>query len=134
MPAPDYAAGLSASLKAGISAVPADARAAIVCLGDMPLVTGRMLDRLVAAYDPDEGRAIVAPTHQGKLGNPVLWDRRYFQDILGLTGDGGARKLLEAHAEDIAEVDIGDDAVLRDFDTLESLATLPAKLRPAAAR
>ena len=90
-----------------------------------------MLDRLVAAYDPDEGRAIVVPTHQGKPGNPVLWDRRYFGEILALAGDRGAKALLERHAEEVAEVDMGDDAVLRDFDTPESLATLPAKLRPA---
>ncbi len=129
--AADYAEGLAASLKAGIAAVPPEARGALVCLGDMPLVTGRMLDRLVAAYDPDEGRAIVVPTHQGKPGNPVLWDRRYFGEILALAGDRGAKALLERHAEEVAEVDMGDDAVLRDFDTPESLATLPAKLRPA---
>ena len=129
--AADYAAGLSASLKAGIAAVPDTARGAIVCLGDMPLVTGRMLDRLVAAYDPGEGRSIVLPVHGGKPGNPVLWDRRYFGEILALSGDSGARKLLDRHAEQVAEVDLGDDAVLRDFDTLESLATLPPKLRPA---
>ena len=75
--APDYAQGLSASLKAGIAALPDSAAAAMVCLGDMPLVTGRMIDRLIAAYDPDEGRSIAVPTHQGKIGNPILWDRRY---------------------------------------------------------
>jgi len=127
--APDYTAGLSASLKAGIAAVPADASAAIVCLGDMPLVTGRMIDRLIAAYDPDEGRAIVAPTHEGRVGNPILWDRAYFADILALTGDAGARALLKRHAEQVTEIDMGDDAVLRDFDTVESLETLPARLR-----
>ncbi|MBC7636718.1 MAG: hypothetical protein H7251_14055, partial [Acetobacteraceae bacterium] len=48
-------------------------------------------------------------------------------------GDSGARKLLETHAEAVAEIDLGDDAILRDFDTMESLATLPPKLRPASA-
>ncbi len=62
----------------------------------MPLVTGRMIDRLIAAYDPDEGRLIVLPTHQGKPGNPILWDRRFFPEILALTGDVGARFLLGA--------------------------------------
>jgi molybdenum cofactor cytidylyltransferase len=129
--AADYETGLSASLKAGIAAVPENAAAAIVCLGDMPLVTGRIIDRLIAAYDADEGRAIVVPTHQGRAGNPVLWDRRYFPEILELTGDGGARGLLRRHLEQVAEVEVGDDAVLRDFDTVDSLATLPQRLRPA---
>jgi len=128
--APDYADGLSASLRAGIAAVPATAPAALVCLGDMPLVTGRMIEQLIEAYDPDEGRSIVVPTCRGKIGNPVLWDRRFFPDIAGLVGDVGARALLERHGEYMAQVELDDDAVLRDFDTVESLATLPAHLRP----
>ncbi len=127
--APDYAEGLSASLKAGIAAVPESA-AAMVCLGDMPLVTGRMIDRLLANYDPDEGRLIVLPTFRGKQGNPMLWDRRFFPEILQITGDSGARFLLGKHMESVAEVEMADDAVLRDFDTTESLATLPERLRP----
>jgi molybdenum cofactor cytidylyltransferase len=128
--APDYAEGLSASLKAGIAAVPPESAAAIVCLGDMPLVTGRMIDRLLAAYDTTEGRRIVLPTFRGKQGNPMLWDRSFFSEILGITGDSGARFLLGKHLESVAEVEMADDAVLRDFDTTESLGTLPARLRP----
>jgi molybdenum cofactor cytidylyltransferase len=129
--APDYAAGLSASLQAGIAALPAEVAAVLVCLGDMPLVTGRILDRILAAYDPDEGRAIVLPVHQGRHGNPVLWDRAFFGEFLSLAGDTGARALLQRHAGQVTEVETGADAVLRDFDTLDSLATLPARLRPA---
>jgi len=129
--APDHADGLSASLRAGIGAVPEAASAAVVCLGDMPLVTGRMLDRLIGTYDPDEGRLIVVPTHRGKQGNPILWDRRFFPEIRGISGDIGARPLLARHQEHLAEVDIDQDAVLRDFDTVDSLASLPAHLRPA---
>ncbi|MGA3400351.1 MAG: molybdopterin-binding/glycosyltransferase family 2 protein [Acetobacteraceae bacterium] len=126
----DYAEGLSASLKAGIAAVPPDCAAALVCLGDMPLVTGRMIDRLLAAYDPDEGRLIVLPVFRGKQGNPMLWDRRFFPEILAISGDSGARFLVGKHMEAVAEVEMADDAVLRDFDTTESLASLPPRLRP----
>ncbi len=122
--APDYAAGLSASLRAGLAAVPGAARAALVVLGDMPLVTGETIDRLIETFDPDEGRTIVAPSHDGQLGNPVLWDRRYFQAMMALTGDSGARALLRQHADAVAELDV-DATVLRDFDTLESLRDLP---------
>ncbi len=129
---PNYESGLSESLKSGIAAVPPEARAAIVCLGDMPLVTGRIIDRLLAAHDTDEGRLIAVPTHQGQLGNPILWDRRFFPALLAMTGDGGGgRRIIRENAEVVAEVDVADDAVLRDFDTKESLATLPPRLRPA---
>ena len=128
--AADYAEGLSASLKAGIAAVPAECSAALVCLGDMPLVTGRMIDRLLSAYDPDEGRLIVLPAFHGKQGNPMLWDRRFFPEILQISGNLGARFLVGKHMELVVEVEMADDAVLRDFDTTESLATLPQRLRP----
>jgi molybdenum cofactor cytidylyltransferase len=132
VPSPNYEAGLSESLKAGIAAVPPEARAAIVCLGDMPLVTGRIIDRLLAAHDADEGRLIAVPTHQGQLGNPILWDRSFFPALLAMTGDGGGgRRIIREHAEQVAEIEVNDDAVLRDFDTKESLATLPPRLRPA---
>ena len=119
VPAADYAEGLSASLRAGLAAV--TERAALVVLGDMPLVSAAVIDRLVAAYDPDEGRLIAVPVHEGQWGNPVLWDRRFFPAMMALTGDAGARPLLRQHADVVAEVP-ADDGVLRDFDTPESLA------------
>jgi molybdenum cofactor cytidylyltransferase len=128
--AADYAEGLSASLKAGIAAVPPECSAAVVCLGDMPLVTGRMIDRLLSMYDQEEGRLIVLPTFRGKQGNPMLWDKRFFPEILQISGDSGARFLVGKYAEFVCEVEMADDAVLRDFDTTESLATLPPRMRP----
>ncbi len=122
--APDYADGLSASLRAGLAAVPPFTAAALVVLGDMPLVTAATIDRLIESYDPDEGRTIVAPSHGGELGNPVLWDRRHFPAMMALTGDRGARSLLRQFAEAVAEV-VVDDTVLRDFDTADSLLDLP---------
>ena len=60
----------------------------------------------------------------------MLWDRRFFAEILQITGDSGARFLLGKHIESVSEVEVADDAVLRDFDTTESLATLPQRMRP----
>ena len=96
----------------------------LVALADMPLVEPATLRRIVAAYDPDEGRTIVVPTHQGQPGNPVLWDRVYVEEMMRLSGDNGARALLRQHAEAVAEVAVESDSVLRDFDTPESLAAL----------
>ena len=110
--------------------MPPESAAALVCLGDMPLVTGRMIDRLMASYDPTRDGCIVLPTFHGKQGNPMLWDRQFFPEILQITGDSGARFLLGKHLESVAEVEMADDAVLRDFDTTESLTTLPQRLRP----
>jgi molybdenum cofactor cytidylyltransferase len=117
----DYMQGLSASLRAGLAALEVEAAAVLVCLGDMPLVSAGDIDRIVAAYDPHEGRLIVVPTYHGKRGNPVLWDRRFFPDMAALSGDTGARGLLLRHAEWVAEVELETDSVLVDFDTPEAV-------------
>jgi molybdenum cofactor cytidylyltransferase len=119
--AEDYAQGLSASLKSGLAALPPDAEGVMVCLGDMPLVTGEMMDRLMAAFDPEEGRAIVLPTYRGKQGNPMIWAARFVPQMMAITGDVGARHLLGQHLDVAHEVEMASDAVLRDFDTAESL-------------
>ena len=130
---PDFAQGLSTSLKRGIAALPADLDGVLVCLGDMPLISGRHLDRLIAAFNPLEGRAIVVPTRRGKRGNPVLWSTRFFPEMSALAGDVGARHLIGEHAELVAEVEMDDDAIFVDIDTPEALEALREKGRPAAA-
>ncbi len=121
---PRFAEGMSTSLQAGLAALPANVDGALICLGDMPLVTAAMLDRLIAAFNPLEGRAICVPTWNGKRGNPVLWDRRFFAAMADLAGDVGAKHLIGEHAELVAEVAMADDAVLTDIDTPEALAAL----------
>ncbi|GGG25927.1 4-diphosphocytidyl-2C-methyl-D-erythritol kinase [Caldovatus sediminis] len=129
--AEDYAEGLSASLKAGLRALPPDAEGVLVCLGDMPLVTGAMIDRLLAAFDPEEGRAIVMPTFRGKQGNPMLWSREFVPEMMAITGDVGARHLAGTHADRVVEVEMASDAVLRDFDTTDALKAAAGLAAPA---
>jgi molybdenum cofactor cytidylyltransferase len=121
---PRFAEGMSTSLQAGLTALPANVDGVLVCLGDMPLVTATAIDRLIAAFNPLEGRAICVPTWNGKRGNPVLWDRRFFAAMADLAGDVGAKHLIGEHADLVAEVAISDDAVLTDIDTPEALAAL----------
>jgi molybdenum cofactor cytidylyltransferase len=118
---PDYANGLSTSLKAGIAAVPADADGVIVCLGDMPQVRPALIDRLVAAFDPERSALVVIPTMDGKRGNPVVWSRRFFPDLMAVEGDVGARHLIGGYAEAVVEVPVEDAAALTDVDTPEAL-------------
>jgi molybdenum cofactor cytidylyltransferase len=130
---PDFAQGLSSSLKRGVAALPQDVDGVVVCLGDMPLVTGRHIERLIAAFNPLEGRAIIVPTRHGKRGNPVLWSKRFFPEIAGLAGDVGAKHLIGEHAELVAEIEMDDDAILVDIDTPDALAAFERGARPSAA-
>jgi molybdenum cofactor cytidylyltransferase len=124
---PDYAAGLSTSLKAGIAALPGDIDGVLVCLGDMPRIDADMIDRLIAAFDPLEGREICVPTHKGKRGNPVLWGKRFLPEMATLAGDVGAKHLIGEHADQVVEVEMEEDGVLIDIDTPDALRRYRAK-------
>ena len=125
---PDFADGLGTSVKAGIAAVPADADGAIVCLGDMPQVDASLIDRLIAAFDPDRGALVVMPTFEGRRGNPVLWSRRFFPDLMAIEGDVGARHLIGRYSEAVVEVPLDGNAALVDVDTPEALVGVRAEI------
>jgi molybdenum cofactor cytidylyltransferase len=128
---PDYADGLGGSLRAGIAAVPAEAGGAIVCLGDMPQVDSGLIDRLLGAFDPDKGALIVVPSIDGKRGNPVVWSRRFFNELMAISGDTGARHLIGQYAEVMTEVPLSGEAALTDVDTPESLKAVKAEIERA---
>jgi molybdenum cofactor cytidylyltransferase len=119
---PDFAAGLASSVKTGIAAVPATADAAVVCLGDMPLIDAHLVDRLIDAFAPDRGNLIAVPVSDNRRGNPVLWSRRFFSELMTLDGDIGARHLIARHNEAVAEVSVEGHGAFLDIDTPEALA------------
>ncbi len=117
---PHYEEGLASSLRTGLAALGGEIDGVLVCLADMPRITAPLIDRLIAAFDPAEGRAIVVPTCDGKRGNPVLFGRAFFDAMREIEGDVGARHLLGAFADRLVEVETGDPAVLLDLDTPET--------------
>jgi molybdenum cofactor cytidylyltransferase len=125
---PDFAQGLATSLKAGVAAVPAGNDGAIICLADMPGVNAALIDKLVAAFDPEKGALVVLPTLEGKRGNPVLWSRRFFPDLMAIEGDIGARHLIARYAEAVTEVPVDGRAAFTDVDTPDALRTLQQSL------
>lgn len=120
---PRAAEGMGTSIAAGIRASPLEADAAIIVLGDMPDVACTDIDRLIAGFDPGEGRAIVrAVDSQGRSGHPVLFGRRFFEALGGLEGDQGARSIIDEHAEFVVDVPLAGAAARTDLDTPEDWA------------
>jgi molybdenum cofactor cytidylyltransferase len=118
---PDFAAGLASSVKSGIAAVPDNADGAVVCLGDMPLIDAHLIDRLIDAFAPDRGHLIAVPVSESKRGNPVLWSRRFFNELMTLDGDVGARHLIAKHSEAVVEVAVEGHGAFLDIDTPQAL-------------
>jgi len=117
----DFASGLASSVKAGIAAVPSEADGAVICLGDMPLIDAGLIDRLIDDFAADRGHLIVVPVAAGRRGNPVLWSRRFFQELMTLDGDVGARHLIAKHSEAVAEVAVEGEGAFLDIDTPQAL-------------
>jgi molybdenum cofactor cytidylyltransferase len=117
--AKDHALGLSASLKAGIAALPADAAGALVFLGDMPQVPHAVLAPLVEALQA--GAVAAAPVYGEELGNPAALSAALFPKVLALQGDRGARVLIEGLGEWLVRVPAPDGGVLFDVDRREDL-------------
>ena len=121
---PEYKRGLSTSLRTALAALPKDVSGVLVCLGDMPFVDGRQINKLINAYDPVRERSICVPTYQGKFGNPVLWDKRYFQEMMEVQGDVGAKHIIGDYQQYAVEVEVDDASVIQDIDTPFAYADL----------
>ena len=124
----NFNAGLSESLKVGLKRIPDDVDAVLICLGDMPLLTSTIIDKLIKAFDPIEGRSICVPINGRKRGNPVLWDKSYLAEMTEIIGDVGAKKLLEKYSDHVFEVSFEEDNVLIDVDTPDLLKSLNERL------
>ncbi|WP_025771986.1 nucleotidyltransferase family protein [Thioalkalivibrio sp. HK1] len=118
----DYHEGMGASLRCGFAALPADIDAAIVCLGDMPLIRARHIERLAKAFDPSAGCEICVPVFDGRRGNPVLFSKRFFPEMATLRGDVGGRGMVERYERFVFELPMDDAAVLVDIDSPEDIA------------
>jgi molybdenum cofactor cytidylyltransferase len=129
--APDYAVGLSRSLRAGVAAVPDDARGAIVLLADMPLIAPALIDALIATFDAVPNAKAVVPTYAGRRGNPVLLGRALFTKIARLEGDRGAGQIL-AEMEGVVECPGTDESIFADVDTPDDLRQLADSSRATA--
>ena len=118
----NYADGLSSSIKAGIRALGQEVEGALIALGDMPMI--HAMDLLAFRGTFTSQLDICAPMWKGQRGNPVLWGRAYFNELLSLEGDNGARDLLEKYAGHVINVQMTDAGVLQDVDTPGDLMTL----------
>ena len=126
---PHFADGMSSSLRAGILALADDVDAILIALGDMPAITADHIHRLIAGFDPVEGRSIVVATNGLKRGNPVLFASRFRPELIRIQGDTGARHLIGDHRDEVVEVDLGPGAMI-DLDTPEALAAYRARHDP----
>jgi molybdenum cofactor cytidylyltransferase len=118
LPCPNAALGMGASLACGVRAAP-NADAWLIALADMPYVPVDAISALSTQLKG--GAAIVAPSYQDQRGHPVGFNRVFYPELMALSGDHGARNIIELHADQLRIVEVADPGILRDIDTPNDL-------------
>lgn len=113
---PDYTRGMLSSIRTGLASAPAHWTAALIALGDQPLMRAAHVRALVDAHAAETDRIFV-PGHAGRRGHPLLLPRRYWQEALEQHDDTGLRGLLAAHADAVTVIELATEDVLSDMDT-----------------
>ena len=111
-----YREGMFSSVKSGLDAVPGDADAVMVLLGDQPMIQTEEIDQLIEAYMGSE-KEIALAAHGKKRGHPILFGKKFIREVTGYPGDASLRDLLQNYPSEILEIQTGDERILRDIDT-----------------
>jgi CTP:molybdopterin cytidylyltransferase MocA len=110
--------GMLSSVQKGIAALGAESAGFLILLGDQPMVAEKVINRLIALFQKTT-KGLLVPTFLGKRGHPVLIDTRYREEIGKLSQAIGLRELFLNHPEDVLEMEVATDEILKDIDTPE---------------
>mgnify|MGYP001262561411 CR=1 FL=1 len=113
----DFESGIASSIKTGLNNLSEKTEAFFICLGDMPMVNLNIYNQLIKSINKKE---IIVPTYKGQQGNPVLFAKSMKEKIINISGDVGAKKILELNKDKILNLEINDQCVTKDFNTQDS--------------
>jgi molybdenum cofactor cytidylyltransferase len=126
---PRFAMGMSASLIAGLQAVAPQAEGAMIFLGDQPLVSEEVIRSMLSIFR-GSNRPIIAPRYGGMSGNPVLFSRSLFSELMAVEGDKGGREVVMRDSERVVTVAFPSGLAPRDVDTWDDYETLQEIVQP----
>ena len=117
----DFESGMASSVKAGLNHLSKNTEAFFICLGDMPMVGHDIYNQLIKSKGNKE---IIVPTYKGQQGNPVLFDKSMKETVMNITGDVGAKKILEFNKDKILNLEINDQNITKGFNTRDDFSSL----------
>lgn len=112
----NFRTGMHSSVISGVKALPPEAKAVLIFLGDQPFIPAKAIETVVAAWR-SSGKGIVIPLFEGKRGHPPLYDLKYREELLNLDPAQGLRSVAKKFQEDICEVETFCPEIVRDIDT-----------------
>ena len=117
----DFENGIASSIKTGLNNLSEKTEAFFICLGDMPMVNHDIYNQLIKSKGNKE---IIVPTYKGQQGNPVLFNKSMKEKIMSITGDVGAKKILELNKDKILNLEINNQGITKGFDTQDDFNSL----------
>ena len=117
----DFESGMASSIKTGIDNLSDKTEAFFICLGDMPMVNHNIYNQLIKSKNNKE---IIVPNYKGQQGNPVLFNKSMKEKVMDISGDIGAKKILELNKAKILNLEIDDKSITKGFDTQDNFNSL----------
>ena len=121
--------GMASSIYEGLSALPQNVDGNMIVLGDMPMISKDTLTLLIDEFIMLNGQHIIYPIYEERQANPVIFPKKYFQEILSSTGDRGCKKVLKQYLDDAVSVSIGSPEVVFDCDSEDNYFRLLEEMR-----
>ena len=115
----DFESGMASSIKIGLKNLSKKTESFFICLGDMPMVNKDIFNLLIKSKNNKE---IIVPTYNGQQGNPVLFNKLMKEEIMNITGDVGAKTILELNKDKILNIEANDQSITKNFNTLDDFS------------
>ena len=113
-----FESGMLSSVQKGSASLNEEVSGMLVLLGDQPMVSAKVIDRLISVFQKTE-KGLLVPTFKGKRGHPVLISAKYREAIKSLNPEIGLRELFQKNTFDILEIEMDTENILKDIDTPE---------------
>jgi len=117
----DFENGMASSIKTGLNNLSKKTEAFFICLGDMPMLSPDIYNKLIKSKDNKE---IIVPTYKGQQGNPVLFDKSMKEKVLDIRGDVGAKKILGLNKATVLNLEINNQSIVKGFNTQSDFSSL----------
>ena len=118
-----YKAGMATSIRAGMAQIDESFDSAMIILGDFPLLNSHIIDQVLQAYRTS-GRGICLPVRDDRWGHPICLSRRFFDSLMQIEGDIGAREIIKRNWSEVYPFNIGEDGCFFDVDTQQDMEHL----------
>ena len=115
----DFENGMASSIKTGLNNLSEKTEAFFICLGDMPIIGHDIYNQLIKSRNQ---KNIIVPTYNGQQGNPVLFNKSMKEKVMDISGDIGAKKILELNKNKILNLEINDQGITKDFNTKKNFS------------